>query len=631
MNYRPDIDGLRALAVLPVIFYHAGFTTFSGGFVGVDIFFVISGYLITNIVVYDLDKQKFSLVNFYERRARRILPALFFMMLCTLPFAWVFMLPQHLKGFSQSIAATPLFASNILFYLTSDYFDTASELKPLMHTWSLAVEEQYYVFFPIFLILFWKLGKKFIIFILILVALTSLVSAHWNSTHHPYFNFFLLPTRIFEIIIGSLISFCNYRSNNILPQNHLINQTLSFTGLFLILFAIFTFNSKTPTPSLYSLIPTLGAALIILFTNKSNYVGMFLGSKLLVGIGLISYSTYLWHQPLFAFYRIQNLYQPTSFALFILCFGSIILGYLSWLFIERPFRNKYFIRQSSIFKLSFSFSIFFIFLGLFGYLQDGFRHIYVSNLNSNQKQIYTFIDMNIDNIWRQGTCSLTPNQTFNHFSIECLDINKKQDSILLWGDSHAASLSNGLRGIHGNVAQLTASACPPLLDTFFIIRPNCKLINDYVLKQIGIVKPTKVFLLANWRSYFGDYDVINLLENTIAKIKSTSPNTEIAVIGSLPQYEVSIPELMFQRNMHLNKIYYITLPFYHELLFIDKNLLELSLKNDIQFKSALDIFCKKDVCQITAILNGEYEPTPYDLHHLSKAGSFYLANGLLKN
>jgi peptidoglycan/LPS O-acetylase OafA/YrhL len=160
MKYRKEIDGLRALAVLPVILFHAGFTTFSGGFVGVDIFFVISGYLITTIIVDEMDKGSFSLLNFYERRARRILPALFFVMLCTLPFAWFWMLPQDLKSFSQSLVAVPLFASNVLFWLTSGYFDTASELKPLLHSWSLAVEEQYYVFFPLFLMLAWKVGKS---------------------------------------------------------------------------------------------------------------------------------------------------------------------------------------------------------------------------------------------------------------------------------------------------------------------------------------------------------------------------------------------------------------------------------------------------------------------------------------
>ena len=150
MKYRAEIDGLRALAVVPVILFHAGFELFSGGFVGVDVFFVISGYLITTILIEDIESQRFSLVNFYERRARRILPALFFVMLVCIPFAWMWMLPYQMKDFSQSLVAVSLFASNILFWRESGYFAAAAEEKPLLHTWSLAVEEQYYVLFPIF-------------------------------------------------------------------------------------------------------------------------------------------------------------------------------------------------------------------------------------------------------------------------------------------------------------------------------------------------------------------------------------------------------------------------------------------------------------------------------------------------
>jgi len=226
MKYRKEIDGLRTLAVLPVILFHAGCTTFSGGFVGVDIFFVISGYLITTIIVDEMEQGSFSLLNFYERRARRILPALFFVMLCTLPFAWFWMLPQDLKSFSQSLVALPLFASNVLFFLTSGYFDTANELKPLHHTWSLAVEEQYYVLFPLFLMLAWKLGKKWIILLLLLVAVVSVLAAQWGSTTHPSFTFYLLPTRGFEILIGALISLHINHKQSITSVSQPVNHSV---------------------------------------------------------------------------------------------------------------------------------------------------------------------------------------------------------------------------------------------------------------------------------------------------------------------------------------------------------------------------------------------------------------------
>ncbi len=177
MDYRREIDGLRALAVLPAILFHAGFETFSGGFVGVDVFFVISGYLIATIILAELEQDKFSIVNFYERRARRILPALFLVMFVCIPFAWLWLLPSDMKDFSQSLVAVSVFASNILFLRESGYFDTAAELKPLLHTWSLAVEEQYFVIFPLFLMLTWRLGKRWLLILLATVLVTSFAIA----------------------------------------------------------------------------------------------------------------------------------------------------------------------------------------------------------------------------------------------------------------------------------------------------------------------------------------------------------------------------------------------------------------------------------------------------------------------
>ena len=226
MKYRKEVDGLRALALLPVILFHAGFSAFSGGFVGVDIFFVISGYLITLIISDEMENGSFSLRNFYERRARRILPALFFVILFTLPLAWFWMLPQDLKSFSKGLITVPLFASNILFCLTSEYFDSSTALNPFIHTWSLAVEEQYYILFPLFLGLTWKLGRKWIIALSLLLAIVSLLVAQFVSSTYPSFTFYLLPTRVFEILIGALISL--YVNRN--QATPLVNQSISQFG-----------------------------------------------------------------------------------------------------------------------------------------------------------------------------------------------------------------------------------------------------------------------------------------------------------------------------------------------------------------------------------------------------------------
>ena len=241
MKYRAEIDGLRALAVLPVIFFHAGFSLFEGGFVGVDIFFVISGYLITSIIISEIVEERFTILNFYERRARRILPALFFVMAVCVPFAWFWLAPNDLKSFGGSLIATSTFSSNIFFWLDSNYFGLAAELKPLLHTWSLAVEEQFYILFPLFLLMTWKLGRKILIALLFLLFVLSLFLADWASIHQPAFNFFLLPTRGWELLIGAFIAF--YLSYfKTLNFSNSANEALCFLGLFLVIYSIIYFE-----------------------------------------------------------------------------------------------------------------------------------------------------------------------------------------------------------------------------------------------------------------------------------------------------------------------------------------------------------------------------------------------------
>ena len=348
MKYRREIDGLRALAVIPVVLYHAGFSLFGGGFVGVDIFFVISGYLITSIIITDLEGGNFSLSRFYERRARRILPALFFIIFVFIPLSWIWLLPNAIKSFSESVIAVSLFASNIFFYKTAGYFDSATDLKPLIHTWSLAVEEQYYFIFPLFLLAVRKYSRVFLFYFLFIVSLIGLFSATLLSATHPSFSFYLLPTRSWEILIGALIAIYPYNFK-IFKSNKLIFQLLSIFGFILIIYSIFFLNDKIPYPGLYTIYPTFGAALIIIFATNETFIGRVLGSKILVSIGLISFSVYLWHQPLFAFSREILFDEPNIYLMMLLILSSFILGYVSWKYIETPFRDK------NIFKSKFIF------------------------------------------------------------------------------------------------------------------------------------------------------------------------------------------------------------------------------------------------------------------------------------
>jgi len=346
-NYRPEVDGLRAIAVIPVILFHAGVAGFSGGFIGVDVFFVISGYLITSIILADIQSNTFSISRFYERRARRILPALTLVIAACIPFAWVWMTPQELVDFGQSLVATVLFGSNILFWRESGYFSAAAELKPLLHTWSLGVEEQFYLFFPVLLLLLKPLSRKALTILLSAVVISSVVLAQWASANAVSANFYLLPTRIWELLAGALVAIGNFR-------RPIANEALSLIGLLLIIAAVALFNSSTPNPSLWTLLPVGGTVLILGFGNKDTIAGRILSIKPLVSIGLISYSAYLWHQPLLAFYRIRLLTNPDGPELTAIIFATFILAALTWKLVEQPFRKGWSVLRSRSMVLSAS-------------------------------------------------------------------------------------------------------------------------------------------------------------------------------------------------------------------------------------------------------------------------------------
>ena len=365
MKYRAEIDGLRALAVLPVILFHAGFEWFSGGFVGVDVFFVISGYLITTIIISEMAEGKFSIINFYERRARRILPALFFVMLLCIPFAWMWMLPDALENFGQSLVSTSLFSNNFLLMNTAGYWDLATEYKPLMHTWSLAVEEQYYVIFPIFLIFAWRFGKNKLIWLILFIALISFTLSEYGWRQHSTAHFYFSPSRAWELLAGSIAAFiCDHRG----VKN---NNGLSFLGLIMILYSILIFNEEMPFPSAFTLVPVIGTILIILYADNKAFTAKILSTKILVGFGLISYSLYLWHQPIFAFVRIYKQNQITDFDSYIFLFLLVFLAFLTWKYIETPFRNKTYFSSFKIFRFSSFMMIFFISIGLYFHSSNG--------------------------------------------------------------------------------------------------------------------------------------------------------------------------------------------------------------------------------------------------------------------
>ena len=445
LRYRREIDGLRALAVLPVMLFHAGFPAFSGGFVGVDVFFVISGYLITSLILNDLQQDTFSIARFYERRARRILPALFFVMAACIPLAWWLLLPHDLKVFAKDMLGVVSFSSNIFFWLDSGYFDAPAELKPLLHTWSLAVEEQFYIIFPVFFLLTWRYARRFVVPVFAGCAVASLAAAQIGTQFHMTAPFYLLPMRSWELTIGALIVVTEQERPRLAAP---WREALGILGAALLAGSVVLLDRATPFPGVFALPPTIGAALLIVFATPDTLMGRLLGHKLLVGVGLISYSAYLWHHPLLAFarYRYADLDTWALLALLVL---SVALAWVSWRFVETPFRAPGRISLRGVVLACSSAAVFFAIAGAAGLATRGFEKQYLANrLSPEEAAIYRLLSRHVSNdmvpdmvddgactFWRDGV-----DEKFEARFARCADRLGKATIIL--GDSHAMNLFN---------------------------------------------------------------------------------------------------------------------------------------------------------------------------------------------
>lgn len=347
--YRPEIDGLRTISVFAVIVYHANFvlfghTFFQGGFIGVDIFFVISGYLITTLILKEIYKtNKFSFKYFYERRVRRILPVLLFVTIVTSVISYFILLPLSLVDFAKSALSIIFFSSNFYFWIRGGiYGDESQLLKPLLHTWSLSVEEQFYIFFPIFLIIIIKFFRKHLLTFLFLSVLLSLFYAEYFSKTHPGFNFYMILSRCFELLIGSLLSYFELNKESGARKSYsILNQICPSLGIILIVYSFLFFDfTKIFHPSVITLIPLIGVSLIIWFSKKGELITEILSSKIFVFFGLVSYSLYLWHYPIFSYLRYIEVFNKSIWIKLLAVLSTIILSIFSYYFIEKPFRNK---------------------------------------------------------------------------------------------------------------------------------------------------------------------------------------------------------------------------------------------------------------------------------------------------
>lgn len=347
MQYRSEIDGLRAIAVVPVLLFHAGYSLFSGGFVGVDIFFVISGYLISSLIYQEAAAGKFSILNFYERRIRRIIPALIAVMIPCMIIAPFVMLPDDFENFAQSVIATLLFGNNLLLAVTAGYWDLAAEFKPLLHTWSLGLEEQFYILYPLGLILVLKINRALFPLFLLAGIGFSIAANLFVVPQKPEAYFYFLHYRAWELLLGAL---CGYAER--WPQGRKGNEALAGLGLLLIFISIVALPDTVTNPSLQAALPCIGTALIISFGRGDTLVARLLSTAPFIGIGLISYSAYLWHQPLFAFARILSFEEPAPWLFGLLIIATGALAYLSWRYVEQPFRDRARFSRGQIFGLA---------------------------------------------------------------------------------------------------------------------------------------------------------------------------------------------------------------------------------------------------------------------------------------
>lgn len=494
--YRREIDGLRALAVVPVVLFHAGVERFSGGFVGVDVFFVISGYLITSILLKQLDAGTFSFAAFYERRARRILPALFLVVACSMVVAWFALIPPDMEDFARSLSYIPVFLTNVFFYRESDYFATGAEWMPLLHTWSLAVEEQYYLLFPLLLWFLWRRGRAGIPWVFLVIALASLMASEWMIGRDAPAAFFLLQFRLWELLAGAGVAWLHARRGG--PG--VCSGALAGAGVLLILASVFAFDASTRFPGLHALLPVAGAVLVVMHAGPGNLAGRILGWGPCVGIGLISYSAYLWHQPLLAFVRHLSFEPPSQAALLIAAGASFVLAYPSWRFVEQPFRRPGGVTRRALVGTLAVASVVVIAFGSGGRVTEG----YDRRAGFGER----FPDMNARlerNYGLARYCAATEKR-----QPECA--TDERPEILLWGDSYAMHLVKGLVADNPDIrmVQFTKSACGPVLgaapvrghpdDREWI--EECLAHNEAAIRALEAADSVRHVVIGSWFYYY---------------------------------------------------------------------------------------------------------------------------------
>lgn len=622
--YRADIDGLRAISIIAVVAFHAFPALVPGGFVGVDVFFVISGYLISTIIFTGLKGGTFSFADFYARRARRIFPGLLLVLFAVWLLGWRQFIPSDFERLGRDIAAGASYLSNIFFWSETGYFDKTAAEKPLLHLWSLAVEEQFYIIFPLTAFVAWK--KRWNLLLVISeIGILSFVSNVAVVSHHPAAAFYLPQARFWELMIGSSLAYAGlfFKAAFSILSGRTFRNSSAMLGVLLLLAGIFGLSPKLHYPGWWALIPTAGATFLI-FSGRDAWINRtILSNRVCVFVGLISYPLYLWHWPILSFARMMVDHDLDSGILIALVALAFLLAWLTYEFVEKPIRfgSPGIASGASAALLAAIVLLAVTPLGLYTYATGGLPARFPAVLQwSRVNDDETLI------AYRQQECFLPIDSDAWVFADRCVDEEVRDEPLIfLWGDLHAADLYPGLR--RGQIrygfrlAQFTSSSCPPVLniDFSFEFAPLCRQRNDDVFSRIAILKPDWVILSAQWQMLAGDW---SKLTDTIVALKGMGIS-KILLVGPTPVWPSELPHSLQQ--------YYVK----HRIVpsrmregvrlfsHVDTGLREIAKVAGVSYISPLDLMCNDEGC-VTRVGDGAEDIVAWDADHLTVAGSNYL-------
>jgi peptidoglycan/LPS O-acetylase OafA/YrhL len=642
MDYRRDIDGLRAVAVLAIMFFHAGFSFFPGGYLGVDVFFVISGYLITGIIFREQAAGTFSLSGFWERRARRILPALIVMLLITSALAYWLMLPFELRVFAQTLTAVILFSSNILFWIRAGffdfYFDPPAQLNPLLHTWSLGVEEQFYLVFPVLMAVLWRYGRRWVLPVLTVTALVSFAYSNLLHGEWPFTlgvstdreaNFYLLPTRAWQLLLGAVIAWWTASRRRASSPPALWQHMAALSGLGLVLWAIYAFEaSAIQFPALFALAPTVGTALVLVF-GRGTLAGALLSATPLVAVGLISYSAYLWHQPFFAFAHYVSL--TTDFGTgrkVALILASLAAAWASWHWIETPFRNRATVSRRTLIAGSVGASVALITFGAFLALSD----VLPTRGRLLPGQL---LETSRDRVAVMNTCGFRAGETLG-----CAlgPDASAPPAFLVVGDSHGAALLPAFQAFSHEREEagrlVVLAGCMPLVVRFRTADSRCEPMQTAVLEFVASHEIKRVVLVSRW-AWYPEQDmqhtrpaIVEGLRRTVEAYRTLG--VHVTIVEQVPQQTYRPVGIYVQAPFWNDPMAFIrrvsVTRQQHDARQATANTLFAAYRGDshVRFVDPATVLCDETVCAAGTARESFY----WDESHLSRAGAVRIGQAI---